>query len=150
MLKLKVVAVAVAAILVFVGAMMFGQARDLRKNYTLVDASVVSVSIDCFIEAGRKKVVMDGTRDLAYMDCALAPGVAAHHGFRARDVRQRARIGYEYTSPVDRNVYRGSYVRTGDVDRYVVGRTIRVHAHRSEPENSRTTAGNVFIEDTGA
>jgi hypothetical protein len=148
--KLKFTGVLLAVVMLAGGTMMFVQAKDLRRNYTLVDASIVSVSVDCFIQAGRKKVLVKGTKDLLYMDCALAPDVAAHFGFRAKDVHKRAQVAYEYTSPADRSVHGGTYVRTRDVDGNVVGRKIRVHAHKSVPEDSRTLKGNVFIADTGA
>jgi hypothetical protein len=85
--KLKFTGVLLAVVMLAGGTMMFVQAKDLRRNYTLVDASIVSVSVDCFIQAGRKKVLVKGTKDLLYMDCALAPDVAAERR-RIRLARQ--------------------------------------------------------------
>jgi len=129
---------------------MFSQARDLKANYTLVEAEITDVAVQCYIERSKKKVVQKDTNDLAYMDCSVAPLVAEQHGFDDADIKQRASVTYSYRSPVDDEVYSGTYARKGEVEALVPGKTIHVHAHKVEPDKSRTSNGNLFIDDTGS
>lgn len=147
--KFTLTAIVLAGVVTVGAGAMFVQANDLKKNYALVDAKITSVSIDCFIKAGRKKVVERETDKLAYMDCEMAPTVASIHGFKTGDIKKRATITYRYRSPVDQAVYTGSYTREHAVDDFVAGKEIQVYAHKAEPGNSRTTKGNLFVSDTG-
>lgn len=146
-LKIKAV-VACGAVVVFAG-MMFSDANELKKNYTVVDAKITSVEIDCYVKKRKKKLVVKGTSEMAYMDCKIAPLAAEQFGYDQDDVHRRATITYRYRSPVDNKRYKGSYTRTGDIDDYKKGKIIRVHAHNSEPGKSKTSRGNAFIETTG-
>lgn len=148
--SLKIYGAVLGGVVIIGGGAMFNQASDLKKNYTLVDAMVMSVEFDCFIREGKKKVVYKDTNKLAYMPCEIAPLAAAQHGFEDDAITKRATIEYRYESPVDGRRYTGTYERSGKVDHYERGLDIKVHAHKSEPEKSRTSKGNLFIDDTGA
>ncbi|MEZ5920698.1 MAG: hypothetical protein R3C60_05040 [Parvularculaceae bacterium] len=130
-----------------IGGTMFVQADDLKKNYTQVDATIKEVKVDCYLRDARRKLVEKDTKELAYMDCALAPFAAKKFGYGEKNIHQRAKISYSFLSPVDRNFYKGEFTRSGDVDKYVKGSTIRVYAHKSEPDKSKTPGGNVFLGD---
>lgn len=147
--RLKLAGIMLGALAVLVVAVMAYQSYNLATNYTLVEARITSVDIDCFIKDGREKMVAKGTKKLAYMDCAIAPEVASLNGFKEKAVKQRAKIAYDYRSPVDSRHYKGSYVRDGEVEGYRVGKTIKVHAHKTQPSKSKTTSGNLFMADTG-
>lgn len=148
--QLKIYGAVIGGVAFAGGALMFSQARDLKANYTLVEARITNVAVQCYIERRKKKVVEKDTDELAYMDCAIAPLVATEHGFDDSDIKQRANVTYSYQSPVDEKVYSGTYSRSGNVDTLVVGKTIQVHAHKMEADKSRTSKGNLFIDDTGS
>ncbi|MEX3009256.1 hypothetical protein [Hoeflea sp. TYP-13] len=148
--KLKIYGAVLGGALLVGGGGMLMQANDLKKNYTLVDARISSVTFDCFIRKGKRKIVEKDTNKLAYMDCKIAPIVAAKYDYEDSAIKKRASVTYRYVSPADGRRYTGSYTRTGDVDHYEDGNMIRIHAHNTEPEKSRTTNGNLFIDDTGA
>lgn len=148
--NLKIMGVAIGGVMLAGTGLMYQQSLDLKANYTLVDARITAVSTDCFIKSGRTQIVEKDTEKLAYMDCRLAPAIAVANGLGENDVRKRAMITYRYTSPVDRRPYTGTYTREGSgVEGLVKGKTIRVHAHNTEPAESRTTKANLFIEDSG-
>jgi hypothetical protein len=146
---LKIAGAVLAVAMIAGTGAMYVQANDIKKNYTLVDARITSVSVDCFIKAGKESIVEKETNDLAYMDCAMAPTVASMHGFKESDIKKRAKVTYQYRSPADQAVHTGSYTRERDVDDLVAGEAIQVYAHNTEPDDSRTTKGNLFISDTG-
>ena len=148
--RLKFQMMVIGGVIVVAFVMMFFQANDLKTHYTVVDAKITAVAVDCFIKAGRKKIVEKETEKLAYMSCDLAPAVASQFGYSDKDIKKRASVTYQYESPVDHNYYTGSYTRERDVDGLVRGKMIHVHAHLSDPEKSRTTNGNIFVADTGA
>ncbi len=149
-LPFKLVGLIVGGVIAIAACIMFYQAADIRMNYTLVEARITSVETDCFIKENYKnKLVDEATQKLAYMDCSKAPAAAAKHKFEKRDIRKRAQIAYRYTSPVDANKYTGHFERNDDVEDLVVGKTVFVHAHNGEPDNSRTTKSNFFIADSG-
>ncbi len=147
--NLKLKAIGAGGALLFFGGLMLGDANNLKKNYTLVDARITSVEIDCYVKKRKKKLVEKGTGKLAYMDCEIAPLAAERFGYDDNDIHRRATITYRYRSPVDNKRYKGTYTRESNIDGYRKGRIIRVHAHTSEPGKSRTTAGNLFIDNTG-
>jgi hypothetical protein len=130
-----------------VAGVMFFQAKDLEENYVKTSANIKTVAIDCYIEDARGKIVDKETDDLAYMDCALAPLVAQKHGYDAGDIHKRAQIEYIYLSPVDDNYYSGSFTRKNDVEDYAAGGEIQIFTHKTEPDKSKTPAGNVFLGD---
>lgn len=148
--RLKWIALAVVVIGVVGAGLMLAQAYDLRTNYTLVDAKIMSVETECFIESGKEKIVNKDSETLAYMDCDLAPLVAKQHGFKESAIQRRVTVSYDYRSPVDGQIYSGDFRRTGDVEGVKRGKMIQVHAHKTDPKDSRTTRSNLFIQDTGA
>ncbi|MEM7637019.1 MAG: hypothetical protein AAF299_20850 [Pseudomonadota bacterium] len=127
-------------------------ADDLNKNYILVDGSITQVTTDCFIKKRRGEIVDKKTNQLAYMDCRIAPLVAAKHDYSKSDIKKRAKISYRYTSPVDKRMYDGSFERKGRLadDAFVPGRKIQVHAHKSKPAESRFNTSNPFVDRSGS
>ena len=98
---------------VVIGGVMAGaaglnalDAHNLEANYTLVDAKIVSVAKDCFVKAGREKLVHKDTNKLAYIPCEIAPAIAVEKGFSKQDVTEHAVVTYSYRSPVDKKTYR--------------------------------------------
>lgn len=148
--RLKLIALAVVVIGIAGVGLMMAQAYDLKTNYMLVDAKIMSVETECFIKSGKEKIVTKDTDELAYMDCDLAPIVAKQHGFKESAIKKRVKVSYDYRSPVDGRVYSGDFMRTGKVDGVRKGKMIQVHAHKTDPEDSRTTRSNMFLQDTGA
>jgi len=148
--RLKLIALAVVVIGVAGVGLMLAQAYDLKTNYTLVDAKIMSVVTECSIKAGKEKIVKKDTDELAYMDCSLAPIVAKQHGFKKSAISKRIKVTYDYRSPVDGRVYSGDFMRTGKVDGIREGKMIQVHAHKTDPQASRSTRSNLFFQDTGA
>ncbi|WP_269582375.1 hypothetical protein [Roseibium sp. Sym1] len=148
--RLKVIAIGVAAILIAGAGYLMAQAYQLKKNYTLVKAEIMSVVTECFIEAGRERVVRNGTDELAYMDCRLAPLVAKQRGFRAGSVQKRNKVTYVYRSPADGRFYSGEYTRAGDLVGIEKGRKIQVHAHKTDPMETREVTTYLFFRDIGA
>jgi len=148
--RLKLIALAALVIGVAGAGLMLAQAYDLKTNYTLVDAKIMTVETDCFIESGKEKIVTKDSEKLAYMDCDLAPLVAKQHGFRESAIQKRVKVTYDYRSPVDGRMYSGDFMRTGNVDGVERGKMIQVHAHKTDPKDSRTTRSNLFLQDTGA
>ena len=130
-----------------VGGIMFQDAQDLKKNYTQVTATIRSVEVDCFVRNGSDKIVKKDTDELAYMDCQMAPFAAKQFGFDEDDVKQRAKVRYEYMSPIDGNYYTGEFTRNNNVEDYADGKEISVFAHKEKPEKSRTPSGNLFLGD---
>lgn len=116
---------------------------DLSANYTQVKAQITTVEVDCFIKNRRGKIVDKRTNELAYMSCEIAPIAAHRHGYNKHDIKKRAKVTYDYISPVDDNYYSGEFTRTGNVDVYVTGKEIPVYAHRENPKDSRTGIGNI-------
>lgn len=147
--RLKIVGILAVGGIVAIGGAMYYQANDLKTNYQIVDADITSVEVDCFIKEGKSKVVQKGTDELAYMPCVIAPMIAEKHGFETDDIQKRATVHYSYTSPADQQVHTGYYMRNNDVENLVKGRQIKVHAHKTDPNDSRTSKGNFFIADTG-
>ena len=129
------------------GALLYNQSGELRANYTLVNAKITKVMLECYIERHEKKVVQKESSELAYMDCTVAPLVARQHGFENTDIKRRASVTYRYRSPVDDELYTGMYVRMGTVETLVPGKIIRIHAHKVQPDKTRTGRG--LIDDTG-
>lgn len=140
--------VGAGALFTGIGGMMLYQANDLEKNYVQTSATIKAVSIDCYIQDSRGKIVDKNTDDLAYMDCALAPLVAQKHGYDENNIHKRAQIEYTYLSPIDDNYYGGAFTRKNDVEAYAVGNKIQIFTHKTEPDKSKTPAGNVFLGDS--
>ncbi|WP_150524376.1 hypothetical protein [Roseibium sediminis] len=123
--------------------------HDLNTNYTLVEAKVVSVKKDCFIKAGKSKVVYKDTSDLAYMPCEIAPAVAADNGFSKTAITEHAVVTYSYRSPVDKRSYQGTLERSGDIKAIKNGKKFQVHAHKTDADKSRAPKGNPFSGKAG-
>lgn len=132
---------------VLIGTTMVVQADDLKKNYVKVDATIKEGVIDCYVKNSRAKIVETDSDEIAYMDCAVAPLAAERWGYSKSDIHQRARVTYSYLSPVDKNFYRGEFVRTDDIEVYAKGVAISIFAHKEEAAKSKTPHGNVFLGD---
>jgi hypothetical protein len=146
--SLKLPAIAIAGVTVVSVVGMSYQAIDIKLNYTLTSATISAVQTDCFVERSYKeRVVVEGTKDRAYMDCDDAPSTAAQYGFGTEDIRTRSKAEYVYVSPVDSKSYTGSLERTDDA--LPVGKHINVYASDKVAEDSRTTKSNFFLDDTG-
>ncbi len=135
-----------AALLVFT---LF-DANDLETNYTVVEASITEVKVDCFIKKRRRKIIDKRTNEMAYMDCKIAPLVAARHDYSEHNIHKRATFKYRYRSPADKGMHDGSFERTGKLmlDSLKPGTSIRIYAHNTNPEESRKHS-NPFVEDKG-
>ena len=144
--KLAISALALGCVFVFVTINDYGDAKELEQNYKLVDATITTVSIDCFIKKREEKVIEKKSGDLAYVSCQLAPLVAAQHGFDTEDIQERATITYRYTSPVDHRSYTGTFKSVRDVTSYKTHNVISVYAHKSNPKISRRVQGNMFVD----
>ena len=147
--QLKIYGAVIGGVAFAGGALVYNQSTELRGNYTLVDAKITDVKLECFIERHERKVIRKESPELAYMDCTVAPLVARQHGFDDTDIKRRATVTYRYRSPVDDDLYSGPYAVSGVVETLVPGKTIRVHAHRVQPGQSRTGKGNLLVDDTG-
>jgi hypothetical protein len=135
MFGLQIKMVAGVAVL---GGMFYGVTEmDKVINYVKTDGTVVSVKYDCYIESGRRKIVKKGTSDLAYMNCEIAPLVAAKYGYHKSDVIRRAHIVYEYVSPVDNAVHKGKVTKEYDLKNFKKGNKFRVYAHKEKPAKSK-------------
>ena len=119
-------------------------AHNLEANYTLVDAKIVSVAKDCFVKAGREKLVHKDTNKLAYIPCEIAPAIAVEKGFSKQDVTEHAVVTYSYRSPVDKKTYKGTFERSGDIKALKSGRKFQVHAHKTDAGKSRAPKANPF------
>ena len=80
---------------------------DKTMNYIETDAVVTSANIDCYVKAGKRKLVEKKTDKLAYMDCELAPYAAKEFGYDESDVHQRTKLTYKFKSPVDGSSSKG-------------------------------------------
>lgn len=147
--QLKIYGAVIGGVAFAGGALVYNQSAEQRGNYRLVDAKITNVRIECFIERDERKVVQKESPELAYMNCTVAPLVARQHGFDDTDIKRRAIVSYRYRSPVDDDLYSGTYAVTGVVETLVPGKTIRVDAHKVQPDKSRTGKGNLLIDDTG-
>jgi hypothetical protein len=141
---------AVGGVLVVASGLMAYQAIDISLHYTKVDARVQSVHTDCYVERSYKnRVVVEGTKELAYFNCTSAKDIAVQYGFDESDIHTRSKVAYSYKSPADGSTQKGSFERS-DLDESIKsGRTIEVHAHNKIPSDSRTTKANFFIADSG-
>lgn len=140
-----------AAVIAVSGVVIMGvQAYELKTNYLLVDARVTSVTTKCFIAERNGDRMASGTREPAYLECGLAEIVAKQHGFKESAVRKRVTVTYEYRSPADGRLYTADFVRTSEIAGLEKGVTMRVHAHKSNPQETKTTRLNLFLADTGA
>ncbi len=111
---------------------------DKSMNYIETPAIVTSASVDCFVKDSNSEVVEKATGKLAYMDCLMAPIAAEMHGHSARDVKQRVKFEYEYTSPVDGSRQSGERTMTNNVERYdAEGKTFMIYAHKSDVAKRR-------------
>jgi|GEM_PF-2027655 len=148
-MKIKLYGAAAGAVAVFAGGTMYSQSTDLTSNYTPVNARISAVEVECFIEARNKKITNDGSDSLAYMDCEIAPMVAAMHDMKEKDIKQRVSASYIYISPVDGQRHEGDFTRRGR-DRaadFTVGSTVPVFAHNSDAAKFRTVSANYFVDD---
>ncbi|MEO9875447.1 MAG: hypothetical protein ABJM26_08355 [Anderseniella sp.] len=148
--NLKIKATVIGGIVVVLFGHMLHDANDLKTNYKTVDASITKVTIDCYIKKRRRKIIDSRTNKMAYMDCEIAPLVAAKHDYSEHDVHKRATIQYRYTSPVDKRMYDGSFELTGrfKLEKYVPGTNINVYAHKTKPTDSRRNS-NPLVGENG-
>lgn len=152
---LKLKATAIGGIVLALFAHMLYDANDLKTNYKTVDASITKVAVDCYIKERRRKrsdrqIIDSRTNKLAYMDCKIAPRVAAKHDYSEHDIHKRATITYRYTSPVDRRMHDGTFELTGrfDLEKYVPGTNINVYAHKTNATDSRRNS-NPLVGENG-
>lgn len=110
---------------------------DLKMNYVETDATVTASKLECYIENSKSKIVEKDTGKKAYMDCKLAPLVAAAHDHDESDIHRIVRFEYRYLSPADGSSQKGKGSRTKAVDDYKIGRTVQIYAHKEEPGKSR-------------
>lgn len=128
---------------------MYSQSNDLQSNYQPTDAVITATNVDCFVKNSDGKLTSKVTGDLAYMDCDIAPLIAVKFDYDASDVQQRVKATYRYRSPVDGKEYEGEFTRDGyeRAKELPVGKTVPVFASKSKPAESRTSSGNMFIDD---
>ncbi len=105
---------------------------DRMMNYTQAEAFLTTVKYDCFIKSRKEKIVKKDTNAMAYMDCAEAAQVAEHFGHKKSDIKKRATLAFNYTSPVDHMTHHGEHTKE-DVDpqtfAFKEGQTIQIYAH---------------------
>ena len=117
-----------------VGAFVAVDAADTSANYESVQARIIKVETDCYIEAGRTRIVRNGSRDLSYMDCKYAPMVALQHDMKKSDVKRRAKMKFSYRSPVDDSRQIGTYTaKNVKKHEYRNGAKMTVYAHVAKP-----------------
>jgi hypothetical protein len=120
------------------GVFYVGDQINLHANYTKVEGKIVSVEADCYIQAGRSKLVEKDSGTKAYMDCNEAKLAAEAFGYKPRDIHRRVKITYVYQSPVDKSQHKGKAERenVGEAA-YQIGTTVSVYAHDEKAESSR-------------
>lgn len=110
---------------------------DKFLNYSLVDASITSVKVDCYIESGNQKLVQKDTGVIAYMDCAKAPIAAIAFNYSDKDVKHRAKVAYQFKSPADGSNQIGEYVDSSAQDgEYSTGKVVQIYANTSNAKVS--------------
>jgi hypothetical protein len=125
-------------ILALAGGAMAVDQYNLSTNYTEVEGKVTSTKVDCYVEGGRSKLVEKETNQMAYMSCAEAEAAAVEFGYKPKDVHRRVELSYNYRSPVDGNMYTGTYTDSdADEGEYKKGGALMVHAHIETPDESR-------------
>ena len=125
------------------------QASDIALNFTRIPALVTSVDQDCFVKSGKRKIVKEGTREIAYFNCDEARNAAKQEGYATDSVHMRLKVNYNYTSPADGKQYSGSYERTDPTRLLQEGMSTFVYAHTSHGPETRTPRANLFVADTG-
>jgi len=128
---------------------MYTQSSDLTANYQPTEAVITATKVDCFIEDRDGKITDKTTGDLAYLDCEIAPLVAVKFDYGNNDVQQRVKAVYSYRFPVDGKECEGEFTCAGyqKADALPVGKTVPVFANKSKPAESRTSSGNMFVDD---
>jgi hypothetical protein len=120
-----------------VGVMYTVSMVDRGLHYTQVKAQVTSAAVDCYVESGRSNIVKKGTKQLAYMDCQMAPFAAKEFGFSASAVKKRAKLKFTYKSPADGSTQSGEHeVSDADVN-YKSGQSIDIYGHTSTAKKYR-------------
>jgi hypothetical protein len=130
--------------LAFFGALVIGggifytvSMVDRGLHYTQIKAQVTSATVDCYVESGRSNIVKKGTKELAYMDCEMAPFAAKEFGFSESAIKKRAKLKFSFKSPADGSTQYGEHeVSDAGVD-YKYGQTVMVYGHKSEPKKYR-------------
>ena len=112
-------------------------AADSAFNYVETPATIVESRVDCFIAGGTRKHVDEVTGKLAYIDCELAPTVAASLGYQPEDVQQSVLFTYQYVSPADASLQLFQAQADSGFDRYSTGTTLLISAHSGEPRSHR-------------
>lgn len=131
------------------GGAMYSQSSDLEKNYQPTEAVITSASVDCFVKNSDGQLENKTTGKLAYMDCDVAPLIAVNFDYDSSDIQQRVKAVYVFQSPVDGKEYEGEFTREGyeKAKALPVGKTVPVFASKTKPAESRTSSGNIFIDD---
>jgi hypothetical protein len=110
---------------------------DLAMNYQAVDARITGVKFDCFIKNSDSKLVEKDSNKQAYLDCKKARSVAKEFGYAETDIKQRAKLTFTWTSPVDGSTHSGEHNDEIPAKDYKVGDTISIYAHNEDPEQMR-------------
>ena len=126
------------AILVVGGGVVYGVSElDKGMNYVETTGVVTSAKVDCFIKSKKFKITKDGSRDLLYMDCKIAPRMAKRHRMRRSDIHGRAKIEYKFNSPVDGKTHIGKFTTKREIAKYKHGAKFTVYAHKTKADKSR-------------
>jgi hypothetical protein len=108
---------------------------DKKLNYIETDAVVTSAKVDCFVKNGKNYVESKSTKQMAYMDCEMAPYAAAEFGFKDTDISKHTKLAFTYKSPVDGSKQTGE--KEDDYIQYKIGQKIKIYAHKSDPKKMR-------------
>lgn len=116
------------------------------ENFTRVQGTIVAVEEECELDAresvqrsqngqtrtSTKSVSREGT-------CGYIQGLARRPEYRSVEIRRELDLSYEYTSPVDNQIHRGTAEREQRLEHPIpqVGDRIEILAHRTEAQTSR-------------
>jgi hypothetical protein len=116
------------------GVLLYGYSMANKgMNYVETKAYITAVETDCYIEAGRSKIVEEGTKKTAYMDCKMAPMVAKQHDMDESAVRHRSRLKFSYRSPADGSVQTGEHtLRPAPEGKYTRDGQVMIYAHKEQ------------------
>ncbi len=110
---------------------------DKSMNYIETEAVVTAAEVDCFVKSSKGKIVEKKSDKMAYMDCKIAPLAAVQFGYSEKDVQQRVKFEYRFTSPVDGKTYTDKHEDEYNADRYQKGKKFKLFAHKEEPSKNR-------------
>ena len=96
-MNFRVVGMLVGAVLIPVlGAY---QAFYVGSNYDETEATLVSMTVDCYLERSQIEFKKAGSDQTFYFDCAAAAEVAQSNGYSAQEIKKHGRLMYSYVSP---------------------------------------------------